>query len=64
MLLKKVVVVVDGKSAENYKEIFEGDNLNVTTLGITEGTYQRLEIKDDDVLLGEFAEWTYWRKIA
>ena len=57
----KIVVVVDSKSGESYKEMFEGTKLVATTLGDINN--QILEVHDGDRLLSQFSEWTYWRYI-
>ena len=62
--MKKIVVVVDSKSGESYKELFLGEKLKVQLIDEIQSTGSlRLEIINGDNLLAQFFEWTYWRKI-
>jgi len=58
--LKKVVVVV----GDEHKEMFTGENLEVLEHpSIKEIQPTSLEVKDGDVTLASFLNWTYWRQI-
>jgi hypothetical protein len=60
--MTKIVVVVDSKCGEFYKELFEGEKLVATTIGnLGPSECQTLEISEGDKLLAQFSEWTYWR---